>query len=111
MIAPYLSWVYVVGGILSSSLAQICMKRATLFESSQIHWIVYIFGSLLCYLLSFSAYYLALRHFSISKISPVMTLGVVLLVVAYGMWAGETVTFKHALGILLSAVAIFLILS
>ncbi len=111
MVAPHFNWLYIVSGILFSSLAQICMKRATFFEAKQTLWLLYLGGSLGCYLLSFIAYYLALKYFSISKVSPLMTLGVVLIVVVYGIWAGETVTTRHAFGLLLGAVSIFLILS
>ncbi len=111
MVAPNFNWLYVLSGILFSSLAQICMKRATLFEAKQGVWLSYLAGSLSCYLLSFIAYYLALKYFSISKVSPIMTVGVVLIVVAYGIWAGETVTARHAFGLFFGAVSIFLILS
>ncbi len=111
MVAPPFSWLSVMSGILFSSLAQICMKRATIFEVKSISWLLYLGGSLSCYILSFIAYYLALKYFSISKVSPIMTIGVVLIVVAYGIWAGETVTAKHAFGLFLGAVSIFLILS
>lgn len=104
-------WIYVVSGILFSSLAQICMKRASVFEVRHLFWCLYIFGSIFSYLLSFIAYYLVLKYFPISKVSPLMTVGVVLIVVLYGMWAGEAVSIKHAVGLLLGVVSIFLILS
>ena len=92
-----------MSGILFSSFAQICMKRASVFEVRHFFWYLYIFGSIFSYLV--------LRYFPISKISPLMTVGVVLIVVLYGMWAGEAVSTKHAAGLLLGAVSIFLILS
>ena len=108
---PHLSWAYVACGILFSALAQICLKRAALLDSRQTHWILYIAGSMASYMFAFIAYYLALRHFEISVISPVMTIGVVSIVVLYGMWAGETIDTRHAIGLLLGIAAIFLILS
>ena len=105
------SWIYVLGGILFSSLAQITLKRATLLEAREAVWLACIAGSALCYLVSFAAYYMALRHFQISRISPVMTVGVVLIVVAYGYWVGETVTARHSLGVLFGIISIMLILS
>jgi drug/metabolite transporter (DMT)-like permease len=104
-------WFYVVGGILFSALAQICMKRASFFEVRHLFWYLYLVGSLFSYLFSFIAYYLVLKSFPISKISPLMTVGVVLLVVLYGIWMGETVGMRHAAGLLLGVVSIFLILS
>ncbi len=109
---PYnTSWLYVIGGILFSSLAQIFLKRATFVEAKQALWVLFVSSSVLCYLISFFAYYLALREFSISRVSPVMTIGVVLIVVTYGFWAGETVTVKQSLGVVLGIISIALILS
>lgn len=106
-----LGWMYVMGGILLSSLAQICLKRATSYEGNQIWWMLYMGSSVLAYAIAFAAYYLALRHFSISKIAPVMTVGVIIMVVGYGMWAGETITTRHAIGIVIGLLAILLIVS
>ena len=106
-----LGWAYVVGGILCSSLAQVCLKRATSFESNKIWWMLYLGMSILAYVVAFATYYLALRHFSISKIAPVMTVGVIIIIVAYGMWAGESVTARHAIGIVLGLLAILVIVS
>ena len=111
MMAINPSWTYVVGGIFCSSLAQILLKRATLFEARETLWMFCIAGSALSYLTSFIAYYLALRQFSISRISPLMTVGVVMIVVAYGYWMGETVTARQSLGIIFGVVSILLILS
>ena len=111
MIAINPSWTYVVGGIICSSLAQIFLKKATLLEARETFWMLCIAGSALCYLTSFAAYYLALRQFAISRISPLMTVGVVMIVVAYGVWMGETVTIRQSLGIVFGVVSILLILS
>ena len=111
MVTPNFSWFYVLGGIIFSSLAQIFLKRATSFELLETSWILYVSSSAFSYLISFVAYYMALRQFSISKISPVMTVGVVLIVVCYGMWVGETLSTKQYLGILLGIISLVLILS
>ena len=106
-----LGWTYVVGGILLSSLAQVCLKRATSYEGGQTWWILYMLSSVVAYVFAFVAYYLALRDFSISKIAPIMTVGVIIIVVGYGMWAGETITTRHAIGIVIGLLAILLIVS
>ncbi len=102
---------YVAGGILFSSLAQMCLKRATAYEGNWTWWILLMGSSGLSYLLAFAAYYLGLRYFSISKIAPIMTVGVVIIVVGYGMWTGEEISLKHAIGVALGLLAIALILS
>lgn len=107
----HMTWIYIVSGILFSALAQICLKRASVVEAKQGLWFIYLSGSISSYLLAFIAYYLALKYYSISKVSPVMTVGVVIIVVCYGIWAGETVSTKHAFGVLLGIVSIALILS
>ena len=104
-------WIYVLGGIVFSSLAQILLKRATFLEAKETYWLLSVGASSFCYLISFAAYYLALRQFSISKISPVMTVGVVLIVVAYGYWMGESITARQSLGVLFGIIAIILILT
>jgi len=109
--APHSGWIYVVGGIVFSSLAQIFLKRATLLEAKEVYWFWSVSSSALCYLISFAAYYMALRQFSISRISPVMTVGVVLIVVAYGYWMGETVTARQSIGVLFGVISILLLLS
>ena len=107
----HLSWAYVLGGILFSSLAQVCLKRATAYEGNWFWWIVLMGSSALSYLLAFVAYYLGLRYFPISKIAPIMTVGVIIIVVGYGMWAGESITSRHAIGISLGLLAIVIIVS
>ena len=111
MLAENLKWAYVLTGIFCSSLAQISMKRAALFEGQQLVWLSFLIGSSICYLLSFVCYYFALKYFPISKIAPLMTIGVVLIVVLYGMCSGETIGFKNVLGFILGTVSIYFILS
>lgn len=111
MAVSSMSWLYVFCGIICSALAQICMKRATFWEIHDPYWYAYIVGSAFSYLVSFACYYMALRVFSISRISPLMTVGVVLIVVTYGFSTGETIALKHALGVLLGIISIVLILS
>lgn len=105
------NWAFVLGGIVFSSLAQIFLKRATFLEAREVYWFLCVSSSALCYLISFVAYYMALKQFSISRISPVMTVGVVLIVVTYGYWMGETVTARQTLGVLFGIISILLILS
>ena len=106
-----MGWSYVVAGIVFSSLAQVCVKRAISYEGNWVWWVFYMGSSGLSYLIAFTAYYLALRYFAISKIAPVMTIGVIIAVVGYGMWAGESITLKHAIGIVVGLLAIILIVS
>lgn len=87
------------------------MKQATAFEGKQLLWALCLLGSMSCYLLSFVAYYQAIKHFPISRVSPVMTVGVVVIIVLYGIFLGEKISLQHAIGLLLGIFSIFLILS
>lgn len=100
---------YVLIGILITASAQIFLKIGSSIEVFKGRWVLYLFLSLFCYFLSFISYYLALRHFDISKISPVMMAGIVSLVAIYGFCAGETFSLLRLLGILLGILSIFLI--
>lgn len=110
--SPYtLPWLYVIGGISCSSLAQICIKQATNLAEKEFVWAIYLLSSILFYGLSFIAYYLALKEFPISRIAPIMTIGVVMIIVCYGFLTGETIYTKQLIGLAFGAVSIFLILS
>ena len=103
-------YLFVFSGILFSAFAQISMKKATNFDERSILWISVLIVSVLFYFASFVSYYYALKSFPISKIAPVMTVGVVGLVVAFGVLTGEHVTATQGVGILLAAVAIIFIM-
>jgi drug/metabolite transporter (DMT)-like permease len=102
--------VYIVAGVLFSTAAQIFMKVATRYEVLRISWLVLIGGSIAAYLGSFVMYYLALRYFPISKVSPVMTIGVVVLVVAFGVLTGEILTARQMAGLLFGVLSLVLLL-
>lgn len=103
-------FLYIGAGIICSSAAQICMKLATSHEVLRLPWVSLIFLSIFSYSLSFLMYYLALKHFPISRVSPIMTVGVVMLVVLFGVFAGEVLSLQQILGILLGILAIILLL-
>jgi len=86
------------------------MKYATGFEARQALWALVLAGSMVCYFLSFVCYYFALKHFPISKVSPVMTVGVVVLVVFFGLFSGETLSSLQILGVICGVSSIFLLL-
>ena len=101
----------ILSGIVCSSLAQICMKQATSYEGKVGLWLLCISSSIVCYLLSFVAYYFALKYYPITKVSPVMTVGVVMLVVLFGFISGELISVKYMAGLACGFFAIYLILS
>ena len=106
----YFQFLPVVSGIIFSALAQVCMKQATNIHVKTGGWYCLLFSSFLCYGCSFLSYYFALKAYPISKIGPVMTVGVVALVVLSGAVMGEVLTVRHVVGIFLSVLSILLIM-
>jgi uncharacterized membrane protein len=111
MISADLKFFYVLAGVIFSALAQICMKQATLSEAGNPAWFLYILASITSYVFSFATYYLVLKYFAISRVAPVMTVGVLVIVVLYGIYSGEAVSGKHAAGLMLGGLSSLLILS
>jgi drug/metabolite transporter (DMT)-like permease len=100
---------YVFIGIVATSAAQIFLKIAGTHEIFSARWSIYIFLSLATYSVSFASYYMALLHFDISKISPIMMASIVSLVALYGFAVGETFNYLKVTGIAFAILAIFLI--
>ncbi|NNK95325.1 MAG: EamA family transporter [Desulfobacterales bacterium] len=101
---------YIVAGVLFSSSAQVFLKLATRYQDAHVQWYGLIFSSAMSYLVSFVMYYFALKAFPISKVSPVMTVGVVVLVVLFGVLTGEMLSVRQTLGIIFGVFSILLIL-
>jgi drug/metabolite transporter (DMT)-like permease len=66
--------------------------------------------SAVLYAASFLAYSFVLKYYALNKVYPAMTVAQIVLITLYGLWIGEAVSGRHALGLLLGAVAIYLIL-
>jgi multidrug transporter EmrE-like cation transporter len=101
----------VVLGMVSTTLAQVLLKRAAFFEIKTSPWLMYMAIAAAAYVLSFALYSQILKHFELNKIYPAMTVGQIMLVTLYGLVAGEMVSGRHAMGLLLGGVAIYLILT
>jgi len=101
----------VVLGILATAMAQILLKKAAGFTFATPPWYGYMGVSALFYAASFLAYSFALKHYALNKIYPAMTVAQIVLITLYGLWIGEVVGARHAVGLLLGVVAIYLILS
>jgi uncharacterized membrane protein len=101
----------VVLGMLATALAQVLLKKASYFEIRTLSWLVYMGFSALSYAVSFVLYSQVLKHYALNKIYPAMTVGQIMLVTLYGMMIGEVITQRHAMGLLLGGLAIYLILT
>jgi hypothetical protein len=52
-----------------------------------------------------------LKYYALNKIYPAMTVGQLVLVTLYGLWIGEVIDGRHALGLAFGALSIYLIMS
>lgn len=100
---------YVVAGIIVTAAAQIFLKKSSSFELMSVKWCLYLSLSLFSYFLSFVTYYLALRYFDISKISPIMMASIISIIALYGYWAGESMSLSRVFGIVLAVISIVFI--
>jgi len=98
-------------GILATAVAQIMLKKASGFEIRTSSWIVWMGLSAAAYTLSFIAYSRILKYFALNKIYPAMTVAQIIVITLYGLWIGEAIDTRHAIGLLFGVVAIYLILA
>ncbi len=109
IIKPINPVLYVVLGVLITAAAQILLKIGSSFEILKTKWFIYLFLSLSCYSVSFVAYYLALRYFDISKISPIMMSSIICIITVYGFFSGEQINLSRIFGILMAIISIIFI--
>jgi multidrug transporter EmrE-like cation transporter len=103
--------VLVVTGILTTAVAQILLKKASSFEIKTMSWAFFVGTSAAFYVLSFLLYSQMLRHYPLNKIYPVATIAQIALITVAGLAFGEAIDVRHAVGLALGAVAVFLIFS
>jgi len=101
---------YVLIGITTTSIAQIVLKVGSSTEVLSKKWLFFLMISLFSYSVAFLCYYLALKYFDISRISPIMTVSTVAIVVLFGFLSGEQFNITKVLVILIAFVSIFLLL-
>ena len=107
-----IKYIFIPFGILASATAQMFMKKASGLSIKDFLFYIYFGSAGLSYVFSFVLYTLVLKYFPISKISPVMTLGTMIIVILLGIFMfQENLTFKQIIGITFGAIAIILIVS
>jgi uncharacterized membrane protein len=100
---------YFIAGIVASAAAQMLLKSGSKYKVLKFEWIAFLIISGLFYLVSFIAYYQALRFFDISKLSPIMMGSVCLLIFIYGFFIGENITLLRMSGGILIIIGIYII--
>jgi multidrug transporter EmrE-like cation transporter len=101
----------VLTGILTTALAQVLLKKAAGFDIRTPSWIVWMGFSAAAYTVSFVLYSRILKYYALDKIYPAMTVAQIIVITLCGIWMGEAIGGRHALGLLFGVVAIYLILA
>lgn len=103
-------YLFVISGILFSAFAQISLKKATGVDERSFVWMAVLIASVIFYGASFVSYYYALKSFPITQIAPVMTVGVIAVVVTFGLFDGEKISSIQGVGIILAALSIVFVM-
>ncbi|MFH0976567.1 MAG: EamA family transporter [Spirochaetota bacterium] len=106
-----IKYTLIVFGIIFSATAQVMIKKSSFWGIKDFSF--YLFFSLagICYILSFGLYAYILKYFALSKISPIMTIGTMILVIGSSILLfKETITLKQSIGIFLGIFSIYLLL-
>ena len=101
----------VVIAILATTLAQVLLKKASVFDIKTPGWLFFMGVAACAYAFSFVLYSRVLKYYPINKIYPAMTVGQIILITIFGVMIGEAVGARHALGLVFGGVAIYLIMS
>ncbi len=98
--------------VLLTVLAQVLLKRTSMYAAWSKGFFLFVAGSMLTYCLAFLAQSLAMRYFPLSKVSPAMSVATMVLVFVAGILLfKEQIELKQLLGIALGAASVYLILS
>lgn len=102
--------ILLVAGIAFSSIAQIALKFSARFDVWGGRWFLLTATGAALYGASFLAYSFLLRKGDLSRISPIMSSAVALIVVLAGILLfGEQMTVRRGIGITLGIAAIALL--
>lgn len=99
-------------GVCFASTAQLLMKLLSKYEVLSKQWSSYLILSVLFYGLAFLSQIYLYKLFQLNKISPAMSIIIMIIVVIAGtFFFKETITPKHIIGVCLGILSIYLILS
>jgi drug/metabolite transporter (DMT)-like permease len=97
-------------GALLSAAAQIMLKRTSGFANWSVPWALFFLLSAGIYGLAMLVYLYLLRMHPMSKIYPIVTLMVILIITLYGFLIGERISPRHLVGLALGIGSIYLLL-
>jgi drug/metabolite transporter (DMT)-like permease len=105
-----IKYILVPVGALLTALAQITLKKTSTFSNWSREWFLYLLFSLALYGIAFFNYLYLLKQFPISKIYPVMTVVVILIITGYGFLIGEPINLRRLIGVVLGMGSVYLLL-
>jgi len=105
-----IKYILVPVGAVLTAVAQIGLKKTSTFENWSRPWFLFLLLSVALYGIACFNYMYLLRQFPISKIYPVMTVVIILIITFYGFLTGETINLRHVIGIVLGMGAVYLML-
>ena len=98
--------------IVITAIAQTSLKKSAFYTVRQTELYIFITIGAILYIGTFFLQVYLLRFFDVSKLTPILTIGSMLLIVLLGIYFfGESFSFKQGIGIFLGAISIYLILS
>ncbi len=101
----------VIIAVLATTLAQILLKKASIYDAKTFNWLLLMGFAASSYAFSFVLYSRVLKYFPINKVYPAMTVGQLILITIFGLMIGEAVGVRHAIGLVLGALAIYFVMS
>ena len=105
-------YILILIAIVFSAIAQSALKKGAFYTLQETEIYYFVGAGAILYIIVFFLQVYLLRFFDVSKLTPVLTIGSMILIVGLAMWLfQETVSIKQGAGILLGAVSIYLILS
>ena len=105
-----IKYILVPVGAVLTAVAQIGLKKTSTFENWSRPWFLFLVLSIALYGIACFNYMYLLRQFPISKIYPIMTVVIILIITVYGFLTGETINLRHVIGIVLGMGAVYLML-
>jgi len=105
-----IKYILVPVGAVLTAVAQIGLKKTSTFENWSRPWFLFLVLSIALYGIACFNYMYLLRQFPISKIYPIMTVVIILIITVYGFLTGEMINLRHVIGIVLGMGAVYLML-
>jgi multidrug transporter EmrE-like cation transporter len=100
-----------LAGIGFSAIAQLGLKLLSNYSAWSVKWMLGMTGCVASYGMAFLLYSYILRHAKITVAGPLMTVGVVCVVVIGGLIMGESVSFRQCVGIGMALISVWFLMA